>query len=178
MSRKIHVKSLGKASTILNVPRTNMGFPAIILSFVGIPEGTCLIATGQKTTSQIVGRHGLGNGQPVTFLNDLIKNTCWTCVWQRRRMQMISEDAGWYSWKMWYFWTTTGQISGLILKKNAGRPLFGDDFLRQSFLISLVAWKQKCTLKFEMNIKTDGVEEVPPTRTLLFFGGLIVYLIC
>ena len=48
LSRKIHVKSLGKASTILNVPRTNMGFPAIILSFVGVPEGTCLIATGQK----------------------------------------------------------------------------------------------------------------------------------
>lgn len=59
-------------------------------------------------------------------------------------------------------------------KKNAGRPLFGDDFLRQSFLISIVAWKQTCTLKFEMNIKTDGVEEVPPTRTLLFFwGGLM-----
>ena len=50
--------------------------------------------------------------------------------------------------------------------------MFGDDFLRQSFLISIVAWKQKCTLKFEMNIKTDGVEEVPPTRnTAIFLGG-------
>lgn len=178
MSRRIHVKSLGKASTILNVPRTNMGFPAIILSFVGIPEGTCLIATGQKTTSQIVGRHGLGNGQPVTFLNDLIKNTCWTCVWQRRRMQMISEDAGWYSWKMWYFWTTTGQISGLILKKNAGRPLFGDDFLRQSFLISLVAWKQKCTLNLKWISKRMGWKKYLLPEHCYFFGGLIVYLIC
>ncbi len=49
----MHFISLGKASTILNVPSRNMGFPAIV-SFVGLPEGTYLIATGQK----FVGRHG------------------------------------------------------------------------------------------------------------------------